>query len=293
MRLTTGRGLTAMVLALSVVPAAVIAHDHVAPANDSGLYVAVGGGMAQLPALPTDARLKDGRRVGRDDSWVFGLGWSVTGAIGFDLGNLTRTEAEVSYLTAGIESLAGAAPSEFRAAPTASTMSFMAITRYALDTGSPFRPFLGLGLGAARTAVSIGAPTSDETRLPVAAGHYAGWGGALQAHVGAVYELAPEFAIHLGYRFFMIAPATLAGETGIAKDDPRHADYDTEIVTLPFSGMAAHRFELGVSYRLPLLTHRKRRRPSKSQTRRDRRRPKEFIAWRRRSTPYAEFFFGR
>ena len=238
------------VLVCSIVAAAASAEDRMTGTR-AGPYVAAGGGIVYVPEFPSDKKLKNDKTVGRDDSWAFALGWSVHGAVGFDLGNHTRAEAEFSYLTAGIGSLEGARAKEFRVPPRAATMSFMAVALYELDTGVAFRPFIGLGIGAARTSAFTGTPKTDETRLPAPEGDYAGWGGAYQAKAGVVYQVFDELAIHLGYRFFVIAPTTLTQEKKIGKDDPRHARYDTKIVTLPFPGTTAHRIELGVSYRLP------------------------------------------
>ena len=244
-------GLFVVMLVLSYgAPAAVFARNHVG-GSDSPLYVAAGGGIAYVPELPADRKLKNNTAVGRDDSWAFEWGWGVHGAVGFDVGGHTRAEAEFSYLTAGIGSLQGTANTDFREPPRAASMSFTVIALYELDTGGSLRPFIGFGMGAAHTTASTGTP-KVETRLRITEGDYVGWGAAFHAKAGIGYELFEEFAIRLAYRLVAIAPTTLALERKIGKDDPRYAEYDTEIVTLPFPGLTAHRVELGLSYRLPL-----------------------------------------
>ena len=239
-----------MLVLLQGALAPVFAQNHVG-SSDSPLYVAAGGGMAYVPELPAGGKLKNNTAVGRDDSWAFEWGWAAHGAVGFEVGSHTRAEAEFSYLTAGIGSLQGTASTDFREPPRAASMSFTVMALYELNTGGSLRPFIGSGMGAAHTTASTGTPKAD-TRLRITEGDYDGWGAAFHAKAGLVYELFEELAIHLAYRLVAIAPTTLSLEMKIGKDDPRYAEYDTKIVTLPFPGMTAHRVELGLSYRLPL-----------------------------------------
>ena len=132
--------------------------------SDSGLSIAAGGGVMFLSEI-SDVKIettfeKDGESVGQKRSVeledaAFELGWSVDGALGYQFGGI-RAEAEFSYLSVnqnkiGDEELKA---EDYDALPQLTAMSFMANGWYELDTGTPFSPFIGIGLGVANVSSS-------------------------------------------------------------------------------------------------------------------------------------------
>lgn len=187
------------------------------------------------------------------------MGWGVNGAVGFDFGNGPRAEAEVSYLAAGITRMplffGGPSSKDFKTIPRVAVLSFMANGLYAIDTGSPFRPFLGLGIGASHTTFSVGEPKEAPEGWDSKA-VYSGWGPAYQARAGIAYEISDGFSILLGYRVYGSGYTLLSRVKTLEKDDPDYDVYDTAVEYLPIFGsfvppLMTHRIELGVTYRLP------------------------------------------
>ena len=124
--------------------------------SDSGLSIAAGGGIALLSEISkakTELTLeKDGESVGDKTSVeldaAFELGWNANGALGYQFGDV-RAEAEFSYLSANLNKLGEIElkAEDYDALPQLTAMSFMANGWYELDTGTPFSPFIGIGLG--------------------------------------------------------------------------------------------------------------------------------------------------
>ena len=86
-------------------------------------------------------------------------------------------------------------------------MSFMANGWYELDTGTPFSPFIGIGLGVANVSSSSG--THKDALDDFEPTEFSGWGFAYQAGAGLGVEVADGFSIRLGYRLFGTLETTL------------------------------------------------------------------------------------
>jgi opacity protein-like surface antigen len=241
-------------VALFAIPAATtFSQDSMG--SDSGLSIAAGGGVMFLSEI-SDVKIettfeKDGESVDQKHSVeledaAFELGWSVDGALGYQFGGI-RAEAEFSYLSVNQNKIGETElkAEDYDALPQLTAMSFMANGWYELDTGTPFSPFIGIGLGAANLSWSggtlKGAPDEFEPTEST------GWGFAYQAGAGLGVEVADGFSIRLGYRLFGTLETTLTSETESA-DNPI---YDTAIGTVAFP-MMAHRIELGIGYVFPL-----------------------------------------
>ena len=228
--------------------------------SDSGLSIAVGGGVAFVSEI---TEFKAGHRTEKDGEVVseqeltsvedylagFELGWSVHGALGYQFGDI-RAEAEFSYLSANQNKLeSGGREIEFSeddydALPRLAAMSFMANGSYELDTGTPFSPFVGIGIGA--TNLSLLGATPKDAADDFEPTEATGWGFAYQAGAGLGVEVADGFSIRLGYRLFGTLETELTSET--EWDSPL---VDTVISTGAFP-MMAHRIELGIGYVIPL-----------------------------------------
>jgi opacity protein-like surface antigen len=222
--------------------------------SDSGLSIAAGGGIALLSEI---AEVKIGSRTEKDGEVVteqkltsvddydaaFELGWSVDGALGYQFGGI-RAEAEFSYLSVNQNKIGETElkAEDYDALPQLTAMSFMANGWYELDTGTPFSPFIGFGLGAAN--VTFTRETDKDAEDDFEPMEFSGWGFAYQAGAGLGVEVADGFSIRLGYRLFGTLETTLTHETEIGSDT-------TQFDTVAFP-MMAHRIELGIGYVFPL-----------------------------------------
>ena len=227
--------------------------------SESGLYVAGGAGIALVPEVTLSKHLKDGKVVTQANEGVFPnymtyeLGWSARAAVGFYIGDGTRAEAEFSYLFVGVKEISGLEKKDFEDVPLLTVVSVMVNGLYELETGSPLRPFVGLGVGPAITTLSAGKLKAAEPgSSPFDEAD--GWSAAYQATAGVGYEILDGFDVRLAYRFFHLPVRFLTYERKLKKDDPEYASYDTEIGTFPnISETTAHRIELGITYRFPPL----------------------------------------
>ena len=166
--------------------------------------------------------------------------------LGYQYGDI-RAEAEFSYLSVNQNKIGETElkAEDYDALPQLTAMSFMANGWYQLDTGTPFSPFIGFGLGAAN--VTFTRETAKDAEDDFEPMEFSGWGFAYQAGAGLGVEVADGFSIRLGYRLFGTLETTLTHETESA-DNPI---YDTAISTVAFP-MMAHRIELGIGYVFPL-----------------------------------------
>ena len=248
----TNRILAGIVLALFAVAGAAFSQERGA---ESGLYVAAGAGIALVPEYTGRKLLKDGKTVTSEDAvplyTTYDLGWSARGAVGFYIGGGTRAEAEFSYLFVGTKEFNGMEKKAFKEAPQLTVISVMANGLYELDTGTPLRPFIGLGVGPALTSISLGELKSAADQEDYDQGYEvaAGWSAAYQATAGVAYEVFDGFDVRLAYRYFELPFRTLTYERKFSKDDPEYRIYDTEIGSAFAPGTTAHRIEVGVTYR--------------------------------------------
>ena len=113
-------------------------------------------------------------------------------------------------------------------------MAILANGFFDLDTGTPFVPFIGIGVGAVNLSVKL-FPDDKETKP-----HFegSGWGFGYQANVGVAYEIVDAVALTLGYKFF----GTLETQVTDAGEDDAKDEYVKPT-------LLAHRAELGVRFR--------------------------------------------
>ena len=165
----------------------------------------------------------------------FDTGYGVHGAIGHSWGEF-RLEGEVSYRTndldtfditnvtlAGIGSLSDVGNGDFSG--DVSALGFMANAWYDFNTGSPWKPFVGGGLGLARISINdvsitsltlLGVPIPLASPVPLADDD--DWVFAYQVGAGLGFEVTPTTTISLGYRFFGSADPDFTDLAGIPFD---------------------------------------------------------------------------
>ena len=203
-----------------------------------GWYVALDAGAAFLSDSTSTASDSLGNSITFDTE--FDTGFGLHGAIGHSW-DAFRLEGEVSYrkndldtlevtnvTLAGIGSFTTAAA--FDADGDVSALGFMANGWYDFDTGSPWKPFVGGGLGMARISLNDASATVLGVSVPLADDD--DWVFAYQVGAGIGYEVTPTTVVSLGYRFFATSDPDFTDPTGI----PFDAEYQS------------HNIEIGVRF---------------------------------------------
>ena len=255
-------------MALLAIPAATTFSQDMA-GSDSGISVAVGGGVALVSEIakakggfwyekdgkeyyldPSTGERKDGtpalKDVDPDPKYGFELGWTVSGALGYQFGDV-RAEAEVSYTSAN-QNMAGGVELTDDTLPSLNLLSLMANGWYEIDTGTMFRPVVGVGLGAVQGAYSSANAdgTSGSSGMD-----FNGWGFAVQGAAGVAVEVSDGLSVQLGYRLFAAPQITLTSEVSGPNTDLAGNSADKTVGGLAFP-LWVQRIELGLSYILPL-----------------------------------------
>lgn len=186
----------------------------------AGWYAAVDVGTVFLEDSSSTASDDFGNSVSFDTA--FDTGYGVHGAVGHAWGGF-RLEGEVSYRKNDLDTfdvtnvtLAGIGSFDnigtFDAGGDLSALGFMANAWYDFNPGSPWRPFLGGGLGVARISINdatiVGIPLADDDD----------WVFAYQLGAGIGFEATPTITISLGYRFFGTADPEFTDLAGIPFD---------------------------------------------------------------------------
>ena len=210
--------------------------------DGTGFYAAAGGG-ATLITDTTDTPAEECRRSAKGGKnnkadWDLDFGFSAGGAAGYDFGDF-RTEAEFSFQSANFrhaEKIDNDDENK-KADDNLTVMAIMANGFFDLDTGTPFVPFIGIGVGAVNLSVKLFECVRRRTKSRNS--RAAAGASAYQANVGVAYEIVDAVALTLGYKFFgtLETQVTDAGEEGD----------DDDMYVKPT--LMAHRAELGVRFR--------------------------------------------
>jgi opacity protein-like surface antigen len=142
------------------------------------------------------------------------IGPGATGAVGYAFRN-GRVELEMSYRSAEIDKFAGSGSvtvggvtKTFPASATDSDLTALAVMTnawYDFETGTPWRPFAGVGFGGARVNMTVGAADTgfasdfDDSDIVF----------AFQVGLGIGYEITPRVMASLTYRYFTTSTPTL------------------------------------------------------------------------------------
>ncbi len=219
---------------LSIPAAGVFSQDMM---YGTGLYVSGGGGVSLITSMKDVVQSEDlGSSSGSEAEadWTLAPGFVFGGAVGYDFGDL-RAEGEFSYQAAGFRhDYNGDIDDNNKADDSLAVIGIMANGYFDLDTGTPFVPYIGVGVGAVNLSVNL-APGEDED--PTFEGN--GWGFGYLVNLGLGYQIINEFALTLGYKF----SGTLETEvTDVGKNGSDTEDDDRNVKPT----LMAHRFELGV-----------------------------------------------
>jgi outer membrane protein OmpA-like peptidoglycan-associated protein len=164
--------------ALWLAAAAAAAVPVAAQAGDAGWYVGAGGGVNWL---------EDSDVAGT--SVEFDLGWLGLIRGGYDYGNGWRTELELGYRDNEVDSIDGVSGGS----GDVTQWDAMINVLYEFETGTMFRPYLGVGLGGADVTMDVAFPggTLDEGDVVF----------AYQAIAGLGYNITPEIQLFAEGRF--------------------------------------------------------------------------------------------
>ena len=186
-----------------------------------GLYLRGGLGAAFLST-------SDNSGSGNQNSTDYETGWELGGAIGMDLQNSFRVEAELRYATNNLQSINGSAGGSTQNSGTVdgdmSSLAVMANLDYDFPEQLGFTPFVFGGVGLAQLSLND-ASVNGSTFANSSATVY-----AMQAGAGLSIEIDPRTRLEGYYRYF---------ETG----DPEFTDTSGN----PFDGeYASHSFIAGI-----------------------------------------------
>lgn len=239
-------------------------------------YATVSGGWAYFPNMSkanTEARTSFTSKQGNTETksaaltvmqvdLQFGLGFDVAvgGAVGYDFGSF-RVEGEVSHASADfkskathigysypegddglrtpkLEELPDGYSSEMDGLRLAATR-LLANVYYDVETGTRFRPYAGIGAGAAHLSVS---PLFGS-----------GWALAFQGLAGLGVELVEGVDIRLGYRILGTTGSSLEAKVNSATRGQEELTdtgsvSNTMLFTMTLPIALIHQVELGVRY---------------------------------------------
>ncbi len=202
------------------------------PSAKAQWYVSANAGGTIL----SDADITDTAAIGSFTGEVgFDTGFGVSGAVGYAYGAL-RFEGEISYrkndlddlqvnsLTLGGTTISGVLGT-FALEGDTTALGFMANGWYDMDTGTPWVPFVGAGLGIAKINIDIesvaGIPTIYDESDTVF---------AFQVGAGVGYKVTPTTTVSLSYRFFGTADPEF--DDGFDKIDAEYMSHNVMVGVL-------------------------------------------------------------
>lgn len=135
-------------------------------------------------------------------------GYGANLAVGMPLPNSFRLELEGGYIRNNIDSLSSGGGTA-AASGKIETWTGLLNVYYDLKTNTPWSPYIGAGLGAARH--------HEEVNLPVAGGQIIDDTDtvfAYQASAGLSYAVNPSTTVFTGYRFYAESDPEITSTTG-------------------------------------------------------------------------------
>lgn len=170
-------------------------------AQDHGNYAALAGGAN----LAADASLAG---AGVDTEAGFDAGWVGAATFGHAHATRIRAEVEIAARRDGVGSLAGTSGGS----GDVRVWSLMVNGAYDIDTGTPFTPYLGGGIGAAMVEVDNLMPIAG-SKVDDSATVF-----AYQAIAGVGYRLTDRLHLFGDYRYFATSDPGLRTDGGTAID---------------------------------------------------------------------------
>ena len=163
----------------------------------TGLYVSGGFGVNWLQDVTSNGN-------GGSTDLSFKYGPAAAAALGYGLGNGFRTELELAYRRNNVDSSSRGASDGH-----AETWSLLGNLLYDFNTGTAFTPYVGIGIGGARTSYDSVGALAGNRRADDSSVAPAG-----QAIAGVSYAIDQNLKLDLSYRYFMAANSTYSTTNG-------------------------------------------------------------------------------
>ena len=184
--------------------AALLFSPLTASADDKGLYI---GAAAGVNAFPEDSGLNSADASLKWD-------WATSGSLGYMFGNGFRAEGQFGYRPNDVDSISGVSGGT----GDLGTMNFMANLLYDFNQfGWVVTPYVGVGVGLARVEANGVRPVSASSINDSSVGF------AMQAIVGASYDLNEHWSLTADYRHLRVPDLTFKTDGGTSVD----SDYAT------------------------------------------------------------------
>lgn len=165
--------------------------------NAGSIYGGVFGGFTTLPDLDISAGAAGDFSLETDGGYGFGA------VVGYKWWVGLRAELEISYRENDLDNASG-----FILNGDISALTVMGNVWYDFQTGTPWIPYVGGGLGVARIDMDSSAFPIDDSDV-VLAGQIGG---------GIGFELSPGIVVSADYRFLATSDAELADDFGAPFD---------------------------------------------------------------------------
>lgn len=147
----------------------------------------------------------------------YDTGFSIGGAVGYDLGNNARVEGEVAYRTADLDRVSG--PGSFALTGELNVLSFLLNGYYDIKVDAPVTPFITGGIGFANTEIEDSGDSVDDNVF------------AYQIGAGLSYAVNNQMTLDCGYRY-------------MGTSDPEFEDSGVQVD----SEYSSHNFYVGLRY---------------------------------------------
>lgn len=180
---------------------ATTSHAAQSAQNANSVYGGVFGGLTILPDITLSAPGFLPSTVEMD------AGYNLGGVIGYKWAMGLRAEGEISYRQNDIDNVDGIATSG-----DVSSLTFMGNAWYDFNTGTPWIPYIGGGLGLA--SVGVDTPGFDESDTVF----------AYQIGGGVGFEVSPGIVISADYRY--LATTDPEFEVGGLKIDAEYSSHN-------------------------------------------------------------------
>jgi opacity protein-like surface antigen len=180
---------SAAALAIVSVPMSSFAGDSVYLKGNVGIGMAMDADIDNMPENAGTAKM------------TFDSGFLGTAALGYDFAGPFRTEVEYGWQKNDIDTLSYSNRIGNINQGDLKTQSIMLNGYYDVDTGSPWSPFVGAGIGWAKVDLNTPAlPFGDNDDV-----------FAYQLMAGVSYNFSDQLALDAQYRFFDTQDATIQG----------------------------------------------------------------------------------
>jgi opacity protein-like surface antigen len=180
---------SAAALAIVSVPMSSFAGDSVYLKGNVGIGMAMDADIDNMPENAGTAKM------------TFDSGFLGTAALGYDFAGPFRTEVEYGWQKNDIDTLSYSNLIGNINQGDLKTQSIMMNGYYDVDTGSPWSPFVGAGIGWAKVDLNTPAlPFGDNDDV-----------FAYQLMAGVSYNFSDQLALDAQYRFFDTQDATIQG----------------------------------------------------------------------------------